>query len=683
MSDAPRNAPTDSTDDQPAAVKYNRGLIEHAPDGIAVTDENGRFKFVSPSAYRIFGYTPEDMQTQTGNDLTHPDDLPRVIQALQAILIDPARIEKVEYRFRQKDGTYRWIESTFSNRFAVPDVNGLVINFHDITAAKQAQLALAASEEKYRRLAEELEQRVQERTAQVQDLYDSAPTGYHSLDANGVYQMINQTELNWLGYTREELVGKHKLIDHLNPESAQLFVVLYPLFMERGWLKNIEYTYIRKDGSLLPVLLNATAIYDEQGRYVMSRTTIFDNTERKKAEEELKASRDQLSAANIALARAAKMKDEFLASMSDELRTPLTGILGLAEALQLETYGMLNERQEKALKNLENSGRHLLELINDVLDLSKIEADKLDLQFELCDVAAICQASLQLTSGMAQMKNQKVRFTSNSMAATVRADPRRLKQMLVNLLSNAVKFTPEGGSLGLELTGSEQNQLVYLTVWDKGIGIKAEDINRLFTPFTQLDSSLSRQQAGAGLGLSLVAKLASLHGGSVTVESIFGEGSRFTLTLPWQFDTEAPLAVEAHPQPVQPGNLKGTILFVDDDQVILETITDFLEAKGYRILKAQSGLELLEKAPQVRADVILTDIQMPGMDGLQAIRSLRASGDPYLARVPIVAITALAMPGDEELCLNAGANRYISKPIMLGQLVELIEELMGVKEPDA
>jgi len=671
-----------------------------------------------------------------------------------------------------------------------------------VTSRKRAEQELA-------QLNHSLEERVRQRTAEAEDLYENAPTGYHSLDERGCFLMINQTELDWLGCERAELLGR-PVTDFMTPASQIKFAGVFAEFKISGRLEGLEMEFLRKDGSVLPVAVEAMAVYDVQGNFLMSRSAIADITRRKQAEEALRAnkellqgvidytpeliyildtegrfllvnhpveklfgfqpgqvigktradflpeeearrlhqndleiirsrrsmvleeedlqpdgmhyylttkfplldandqvaavcgisaditerkqvevnlreSRDKLSAANAALEQASRLKDEFLASMSHELRTPLTGILGLAESLQMETYGALSPKQMSVLANIEGSGRHLLALINDVLDLSKIGAEKLDMEMTLCPVNDICQASLQMIRGIAHQKSQSVCFSANPVSMAIQADPRRFKQMLVNLLSNAVKFTPEGGSLGLEVEGDAARQQVRLCVWDRGIGIKTEDLGRLFKPFTQLDSSLARQHAGTGLGLSLVAKLAELHSGSVSVESVFGEGSRFTLTLPWQPQAAAPARVEAQAERLGPARpeaarTKGTILLVDDDEVILESMADFLSSQGYQLVLARSGKELVELAPEIRADLILTDIQMPGMDGIQAIRQIRAAPDAYLQQVPIIAVTALAMPGDETMCLSAGANQYVSKPVTLRSLVEMIESLMAVTE---
>ncbi|HEX9924347.1 MAG TPA: response regulator [Anaerolineae bacterium] len=414
-------------------------------------------------------------------------------------------------------------------------------------------------------------------------------------------------------------------------------------------------------------------------------------TERKRAEAALAEERAllaerisertaELRTANVELARAARLKDEFLASMSHELRTPLNGILGMTETLQEKIYGPLNERQLKALQRVEESGRHLLALINDILDLSKIEAGKFDLQIGPIPFEAVCEASLRLIKQEAHKKRLKITASIDAAVTTLHADKRRLKQILVNLLSNAVKFTPEGGQIGLEVVGLPEPQVVNLTVWDQGIGIAPEGMDRLFKPFVQLDSALARQYEGSGLGLALVYRMVEMHGGSVTVESEIGQGSRFTVSLPWQ-ETDTPDTMDESPdQPsllalehlASSSNSQGpVVLLVEDNETLIETVVDYLQNKGYRLIVAQDGENAIEQATLKQPDLILMDIQMPGMDGLEATRRLRA--DATLVAIPIIALTALAMPGDRERCLEAGANEYLSKPVSLKRLVSVIE----------
>lgn len=521
-----------------------------------------------------------------------------------------------------------------------------------------------------------------------------------------------------------------------------------------------------------------------------------------------------LSAANAELARAARLKDEFLASISHELRTPLNAILGISEALQEEVYGDLNEKQLASLVSIEESGRHLLSLINDILDLSKAEAGKLDLEIRPMSVAAVCQASLRLVRQNALKKKLSLHEEIDPAVQTIQADERRVKQILVNLLSNAVKFTPAGGEIGLEVVGDKDARLARFTVWDTGIGISQANLGRLFRPFVQLDSSLSREYAGTGLGLSLAYRMVELHGGSVSVESALGKGSRFTVLLPWQepgqgvdpqreaelVAADAPhlaglrrallvasaaaltaqlirylgeLGLETSTSALAQGawekalveqpdvilldtaladwsgwdvlqQLKSEpptrripvlllvdeeeretavspeailtkppkrqdvhaalrkvliqrietqrttildanrprsrdhsplILLAEDNPTNIQMFTDYLQTQQYRLLVARTGHEAVRLAREAVPDLVLMDIQLPEMSGLDAIRAIRA--DSRTAQIPIIAVTALAMPNDHEACLRAGANAYISKPVRLKALSELIERYLG------
>jgi signal transduction histidine kinase len=256
--------------------------------------------------------------------------------------------------------------------------------------------------------------------------------------------------------------------------------------------------------------------------------------QRKQTQENLHRSEEHLRLTNAELQRAGRLKDEFLANMSHELRTPLNAILVLSESLQEEVYGPLNSRQRQALNDVVESGQHLLALINDILDLSKIEAGKMDLQYNDVSIADVCQASLRLVRELAGQKQQALSLQLAPEVSRLWADERRLKQMLVNLLSNAVKFTPAEGRIGLDVGTSPTGAEACFTVWDTGIGIAGDRLPHLFQPFAQLDSALNRQYGGTGLGLALVRRLAELHGGRVEVQSAVQAGSRFTVVLPAQ-----------------------------------------------------------------------------------------------------------------------------------------------------
>jgi len=357
----------------------------------------------------------------------------------------------------------------------------------------------------------------------------------------GKIMFMNPVAETLTGWKQEEASGKvvTEIFSVIN-EKTRL-----PINLDMSSFGKEISLLIARKGTEIPIEWNISPISSDKGDITGGVLVFRDITERKQAEEALAAERTllaerveeqtlELRNANAELAHAARLKDEFLANMSHELRTPLNTVLGMSEALQEEVYGALNDRQLGALQHIEESGRHLLALINDILDLSKIGAGKLGLTITPVDVEAVCQASLRFLNQATRKKRLKVSTMFDSAVTTIRVDERRIKQVLVNLLSNAVKFTPEGGRIGLDVEGDPEEHVVRLTVWDTGIGIATEDVERLFQSFIQLDATLSRKYEGAGLGLSLVYHIVDMHGGSVSVESEVGKGSRFTVSLPWE-----------------------------------------------------------------------------------------------------------------------------------------------------
>ena len=385
----------------------------------------------------------------------------------------------------------------------------------------------------------------------------------------------------------------------------------------------------------------------------------------------------ELSMANAELSRVMRSKDDFLSAMSHELRTPLNAILGLSESLAEGVYGDMNTKQVKSINTIAESGHHLLALINDLLDIAKIGAGKMELELTNTHVEDVCQASLRLVLELAQKKNLKLALSMDNKSVMLTADERRLKQILVNLLSNAVKFTPEGGSVTLATTCDVESESLMFSVRDTGIGIAAEDLSRLFSPFTQLDSKLSRQYAGTGLGLTLVLRLVEMHGGSVTVESEIGKGSCFTIRIPCKgldtLITHNPSGTTTLSDITSIQELPSNtplILVADDNEINLMTVTDYLRANKLRVIQARDGLEAVKMVREHAPSLVLMDIQMPLMDGLDAIAHLRAD-DKHTA-MPIIALTSRAMVGDRERCIAVGANDYLSKPVNMKQLVKTI-----------
>lgn len=396
----------------------------------------------------------------------------------------------------------------------------------------------------------------------------------------------------------------------------------------------------------------------------------------------------ELSIANIELAKAAKAKDDFLASMSHELRTPLTGILAMAEVLAGELYGSLNEKQKRYVAILEESGHHLLSLINDILDIAKIDANKLELHYSRVSPRNVCEAALRLIKQNARKKNINLELEIYSHLSSIECDERRLKQMLMNLLSNAVKFTPEHGDIGLKVEQDASGETLLFTVWDTGIGIPQDRLNQLFQPFSQLDSGLARNYQGTGLGLNLVSRMVKLHGGNVSVQSIEGQGSRFSICLP-VVAPGRPMIPEAgdHSEIVRPfvstsvmptplaEYSKPLVLLAEDNQFNVMIYSELLENQGFRVNIANDGLQALEQVMKEQPDIILMDIQMPHMDGIEAIQRLRSNASTR--QLPIIALTALAMEGDRERCLAAGATAYLSKPVSIALLLQTIRDLIA------
>jgi PAS domain S-box-containing protein len=524
-----------------------------------------------------------------------------------------------------------------------------------------------------------------------------------SIDRDGRYTYSNPAVTAMLGYTPPELIGRN-FMEFMHEADRETVEFMFPMIVADKWgWKDLIIRWRHKDGTYRYLERNATPILDAKGELAGYRGSDRDITERRQAEELLREERAQLArrveertaeltTANRQLAKAARLKDEFLASMSHELRTPLNSILGLSEVLQEEVYGSLNQKQMRSLHTIEESGRHLLSLINDILDLSKIEAGKVQLIFDTVSVESVCLASLRLVKEAAQKKRLKVVQSVDSQIATVWADERRLKQILVNLLGNAVKFTPEGGTVGLEVRSLPGGHQLTFAVWDTGIGIAPENFDRLFQPFVQLDSRLARQFGGTGLGLALVKRMVEMQGGTISVQSEVGRGSRFMFSLRTTHEQPTEQASSAHaPPPVptrsgsqpqgatRPSAADGTtppgpgpvILLAEDNEINVESMSAFLTAQGYQVRVATDGDAVLELARECRPNLILMDVQMPGMDGLEVTRHLRS--DAELAQTPIIAVTALAMSGDRDRCLAAGATDYLSKPLRLRELAQRIE----------
>jgi PAS domain S-box-containing protein len=569
----------------------------------------------------------------------------------------------------------------------------------EITSAEEAlrlmhelqihQIELELQNEELRRTQEALELS----RARYFDLYDLAPVSYVTLNAEGLVKEANLTAATVLQVARNDLTLQ-PLSRFIAAEDQDRYYMHLRQLVTTGVPQQCELRLKRADGSPLWVRLEATTAQDAPSEATVYRMVMSDISGRVQAEIALRELNDSLvaqvaaqtadlrmhgehlSRTNSELTQALRLKDEFLAMMSHELRTPLNVILGITEAMCDGLYGSIDVRQQQSLATVAQSGRHLLTILSDILDLARIGAGKERLTQQPIDIALLCDTARMFVAPAAETKQITLVTGVVPPLSGLVADERRLTQILVNLLDNAVKFTPAGGTVGLEVSANSAEERVTFVVWDTGIGIAEADFASLFQLFTQLDGKLSRCYNGVGLGLTLASRLVELHGGSITVESKLGQGSRFSVNLPWT--PEDALAVATLPAPPTPQRWAHAprVLLADDHEVTLQVYADLLRRQGCDVVIARDGLEAVALAQTSRPEVAVLDIQLPGMDGLAAMRQLRA--EPALAALPLIALTALAMPGDRERCMAAGATAYLAKPVSLRTLLATITQVLAL-----
>lgn len=648
--------------------------------------DNFAATFISDNVQHILGYTPERWLTEPDFwvNRIHPDDLKNVFAELENI--EQQEYHLYQYRFLHQDGSYRWIEDEYRvvrDKAGKPvEIIGYVVDISEQQAALQerelAQEAMRLSEE---RLLLALE-------ASGDGLWD------WNITTNELY--LSPQWLGMLGFEVGELPSHFSTWERLvHPEDLPYMLEkLHAHLQDASIPYKLDYRVQTKEGEYRWIANYGKAVVrDEDDKALRMTGTHRDISEAKKTESELRQANEKLAISNHELARATRLKDEFLATISHELRTPLNAILGISEGLQDHVFGVINEKQRRSLQTIERSGKHLLELINDILDLSKIEAGQMELHYAPITINSLCQSSLTFISQLAFQKRIQLEVKIQPHLPDLMLDELRIRQVLINLLNNAVKFTPEGGKVTLKVTheriitqtqATPLQDVIRFAVIDTGIGIAAENIKKLFQPFIQIDSALNRQYNGTGLGLALVKRIVEMHGGKVGVSSELGVGSCFTVDLPCtgvcEFSPESVNQVlpELNFTVNERVEHSPLILLAEDSEANIFTISGYLETVGYRVILAKNGHEAIALTKAQIPNLILMDIQMPGIDGLEAIKQIRL--DKNFANIPIIALTALAMPGDKEKCLAAGANDYLSKPIKLKQLAAVIKKFLAAKQ---
>ncbi|MBW4600658.1 MAG: response regulator [Calothrix sp. FI2-JRJ7] len=510
--------------------------------------------------------------------------------------------------------------------------------------------------------------------AQLRAIFDRSSIGIGLLDMNARIIDVNPALCHILGYNYEEICSK-QLVDFICEEEITAETGLnYQLFTNSQERFEMEQQFLHKDGRLVWAHLNVSLVNTTTNEASFFLAMVEDVTERKKTDLKLRESKEAAEAGS-------KAKSAFLATMSHELRTPLNAIMGLSQLLQQEVVGTLNKKQHEYINCIYTSGQHLLALINDILDLSKVEAGREELMLISISIPDIVRNVISTVLESANIKKLQLADNIEAGLETCFADERRLKQMLLNLLTNAIKFTQEG-TVSLEVKQVEHG--IAFTVTDTGIGIEPSNFQSLFEPFRQLDNQLNRQYEGTGLGLALTQKLARLHGGDLTVESTLGVGSRFTLLLPAQpqqsnvqNDSISDVRLEsdsAHKDYVYPNTSSEQavkrILLVEDDGHTAILMQDYLQTIGYEVELMLTAERFITRVHIFKPNLILLDVHLPGdVNGLDLLISLKRQQG--LQEIPVVVMTPMEM-GDRERFLQAGAMDCLSKPIGIFELESVL-----------
>ena len=550
--------------------------------------------------------------------------------------------------------------------------NKLILHVcRDITKARLAEIAFLEGEKKFQKISE------------------AAKDAIILLDPVGMISFWNPAAEKLFGYASDEVIGKelHRLIvpAEFYPAHLQKFSEFKKTGHGDAVGKTLELPAIRKDGVRVLLELSLASVELQDGWWSIG--ICRDISERKKNEAELRLAHEKTEEVNKKLIdsikeseRLAKVADsanlaksQFLTSMSHELRTPLNAIIGYSEMLAEDACENESSELYEDLLKIKAAGKHLLSLINDILDLSKIEAGKVELSLESISLKELLQSVIETVRPLAQKNNNRLETRFSKEPGFINADSLRLRQIVFNLLSNACKFTEAGViTLSVNQTHGVDNDQVSIIVEDTGIGLTPEQLARLFGEFCQADNSISRKYGGTGLGLAITKKLCELMGGTITVTSKPGEGSAFTVSIPVSRDS-GPVSPTPQKDQQLPENFSITsqpvILAIDDDPESLELIDRSLSREGFSVVCARSGLEGLKIAREIQPDIIVLDVVMPGESGWDILQLSKT--DPLLSHIPVILLTMLDEP---EKGLAMGAADYLIKPIDTKHFLEVLRK---------
>jgi PAS domain S-box-containing protein len=642
------------------------------------TDAKGVIQIFNVGAERMLGYTAAEVMNQiTPADISDPQEVIARAQALsqeldttitpgfEALIFKASRgIEDIyELTYIRKDGSrFPAVVSVTALRDEDEAIIGYLLIGTDNTARKQIETEQA-----------QLSQRLRDHQFYTRSLFEANIDASMTTDPLGIITDVNKQMEVLTDCTRDELIGAPFKNYFTDPERAETAI---RLALGERKVTDYELTARTRDGKETVISCNATTFYDRdrklQGVFAAAR----DVTERKRLDQVLREKNVELEGARAAAEKTNLTKSDFLANMSHELRTPLNAVIGFSEVLQDQLFGPINGKQQEYVNNIITSGRHLLSLINDILDLSKVESGKMSLDLDSFSLRESLEGSLVLLREKALKGGLEIQLDLAPEAdLEIVADQRKLKQILFNLLSNAVKFTSRAGSV--VLSARRDGDFIEISVRDSGIGIKEEDIPKLFQAFTQLESVYTKGFEGTGLGLALTRQLVEMHGGRIWVKSAFGQGSTFCFTVP--VSQAAPREPQAcRPEPVlSSGN---TVLVIEDDPRTLASLEGALQGKGYRALRASNGLEGVEMAQLNSPDLIVLDLVMPGLNGFEVADRLGRQG--AAADVPILVLTSMDLSAADRERLAGKVWRIEGKgSLSTHEFLSLVESVVGQGEP--
>ncbi len=653
------------------------------------TDEKGVIQIFNVGAERMLGYAATDVVNKiTPAEISDPQELLARAAALSVEFATPiaAGFDALVFKasrgiediyeltkVRKNGSRFPAIVSVTALRDAQDNIIGYLLIGTDNTARKHVEAAQAL-----------LDQRLRDQQFYTRSLIESNIDALMATDPRGTITDVNCQMVALTGRRRDELIGapcKNFFTDPVRADAAIKQV------LAANKVSDYELTVRAQNGEETVVSYNAVTFYDRDHRLQGVFAAARDVTERKRFERALQEK-------NIELEHASRMKSEFLATMSHELRTPLNAIIGFSEALKDGLMGQMSDIQHEYIGDIFSSGQHLLSLINDILDLSKVEAGMMAIELEAVDLHELLLNSQSIVREMAVSQRIHLEFDVGDNLGQPQLDMRKTKQIVYNLLSNAVKFSAVGGRVTLRarrvarsavgtlpgawpvhsfpLNDNGYEEFLEICVSDYGIGISQENMTKLFQPFSQIDSSLARKFEGTGLGLAMVKQLAELHGGTVAVASAEGEGARFAVWLPLRtpLQSAASLAGAGAAKPAPAPTAERIALVVEDDERAADLVRLLLEEEGFTVLRAATAEAALLLAPQQTLSLITLDLHLPGIDGWEFLLQIRENS--ALAHVPVVLI---AGPAEHNMALSGGAAAVLQKPISRSQLKATLANL--------